>query len=370
MKDLEKIKKGLPPGIDIRPTAKNQVRFRARFRKGGQEVVKTFPDLKLAKQWLAEKERSALLGEFLPQAVKAQKRTFSDALARYRREELPKKGNDARNREYHLKWFENHLGQLQFASIRSSHIKESILELEKMKARTRKKLAPATIVRYLASLSHLFSIAMREWEWINENPLNKISKPSVSNIKQRYLSHPEKKRLLEEAKKSKCSILHLMIVLSLSTGMRAGEVKKLKRKDIILEQGLIILETSKNGEPRIIPVKGYTHRILSLYLNSKNFEFNVLIFASPNDEMKPYDIRTAWLAALRRANITNFRWHDLRHTTASYLRMNGKSLHDIGAVLGHIDQRSSNRYSHISTEYKSNMVEELDQTLFGDLNDE
>ena len=108
MKELEALKKRLPPGVDIRVTAKNVVKFRARFRRIGQkEIIKTFPDLKLAKQWLAEQERNALLGIFLP--PQATKHTFADAIKRYSKEELPKKEDDARNRQHHLDWWNKHL---------------------------------------------------------------------------------------------------------------------------------------------------------------------------------------------------------------------------------------------------------------------
>lgn len=151
MKDLEAFKKRLPPCIDIRITSKNVVKFRARFRKKGYpEVFKTTSDLKSAKQWLAEQERSVLIGELHPTAMIGNKHTFSDAVNRYKEEELPKKGNDAKNRLFHLISFEKHLGKLKFSSIRSSDIKDALLSIEKDKAKDGKQLAPATIVRYLA----------------------------------------------------------------------------------------------------------------------------------------------------------------------------------------------------------------------------
>lgn len=365
MKDLEALKKRLPPGIDIRITSKNVVKFRARFRrKGHKDVFTTKSDLKSAKQWLAEEERKALLGELHPTRTRGDKQTFSDGAHRYKQEELPKKGNDAKNREHHLNWFEKHLGKIKFSSIRSSDIKDAVLILENEKKPNGKALAPATVIRYLASLSHLFSIAWKVWEWISENPVKKISKPSLSNSRQRYLSHNEKERLLTEVKKSKCPILLSVVVLALSTGMRANEIMTLRCKDIELDQGYIFLRSSKNGEPRFIPLIGYAFSLIEMQVSKINSP-ECLIFASPNDPQKPYDIRTAWRAALTRANISDFRLHDLRHTTASYHRMNGKGLHDIGSLLGHKDARSTARYAHISTEYKSKMVEELDQELFG-----
>lgn len=131
MKDLEALKKSLPSGIDIRITSKNVVKFRARFRKKRhKEVFKTTSDLKSAKQWLVEQDRIAFLDELHPNIIKNNKKTFSEAIKRYKEEELPKKGADAKNREYHLDWFEGQLGKMKFSSIRSSDIKEALLALD------------------------------------------------------------------------------------------------------------------------------------------------------------------------------------------------------------------------------------------------
>lgn len=366
MKELEGLKKRLPPGIDIRVTAKNVIKFRARFRKTGQqEIIQTFPDLKLAKQWLAEQERNALLGIHLP--PQTTKRTFADAFKRYSSEELPKKGDDARNRQHHLEWWNKHLGIFALAAVRPALIKEKLVILENEISVKGVKRAPATVVRYLASLSHLFAIAWKEWEWISENPVLKIGKPSISNSRQRYLSLAELNLLLIEVKKSKCPVLLPITVLALSTGMRSSEIMHLKWENINLPQGLIYLQDSKNGDPRFIPLKGYAHELLSTHFSKSTVaKVDTLVFPAPNNPAQPYDIRSAWREALKRANIKNFRMHDLRHTTASYHRMQGKGLHDIGSLLGHKDARSTARYAHISTEYKSKMVEDLDRELFGE----
>lgn len=368
MKELEKLKKRLPPGIDIRITSKNVIKFRARFRRlGYRDVTKTFPDYKLAIRWLADQETNALNDDFQP--GRGKKYTFSEALKRYKNEELPKKGKDARNRDHHLSFFEKHLGKLLISRIRPSDIKDALILLESEGTAKRKNPAAATIVRYLASLSHLFTIAWREWEWVSENPVKKIKKPSVFNERHRYLSQDEKERLLSETKKSKSPVLHLIVVLALSTGMRMGEILNLTFRDVNLDEGFIHLKKSKNGKPRFIPLKGYACRLITRYIEQKvNPQQDALIFASPTNPNKPYDIRTAWRTVLKKANIENFRLHDLRHTTASYHRMNGKGLDDIGLLLGHTDTRSTSRYAHVSNEYKSQMVEELDQELFGGIN--
>lgn len=298
---------------------------------------------------MAEQERNALLGIHLP--PQATKRTFADAFKRYSTEELSKKGDDARNRQHHLEWWNKHLGIFALAAVRPALIKEKLVILENEINVKGVKRAPATVVRYFASLSHLFAVAWKEWEWISENPVLKIGKPSISNSRQRYLSLVELDLLLIEVKKSKCPVLLPITVLALSTGMRSSEIMHLKWENINLPQGLIYLQDSKNGDPRFTPLKGYAYELLSAHFSKSTVvKVDALVFPAPNNPAQPYDIRSAWREALKRANIKNFRMHHLRHTTASYHRMQGKGLHDSGSLLGHKDARSTDRYAHISTD--------------------
>ncbi|MGB7978497.1 MAG: site-specific integrase [Chlamydiales bacterium] len=367
MKQLEALKKRLPPGIDIRINSKNIITFRARFRRTGYpDLMKTFVDVKAAKGWLNEQQRNLDLGIYLPNAL-ASKKTFAEAVARYYKEELPKKGNDARNRKQHLDWWNQHLGASSLALIRPSLIKATISILETEESAKKTKRAPGTVIRYIASLSHLLSVAWKEWEWIPENPVFKIAKPSLSNARQRYLSREEQTALLEEVKKSKCPVLLPIAVLALSTGMRAGKIKNLTWGDVDFAEGVIRLRTTKNGEPLTIPLMGYARSLLSDHQRrGRHLIKEALVFPAPSNPSKPYDIRSAWEAALRRANICDFHFHDLRHTNATTLRKQGKDLYEIGSLLGHKDSRSTARYTHIQTERKSKMVEDLDRELFGE----
>ncbi len=368
MKQLEALKKRLPPGIDIRITSNNTIKFRARFRRtGNPDLIKTFTDLQAAKKWFNEQQRNLDLGIYLPNALAA-KRTFAEAIARYYKEELPKKGKDARNRKHHLDWWNRHLGAYPLAQVRPSAIKETIAILETEDSAKKAKRAPGTIVRYIASLSHVLSVAHKEWEWIPENPVFKIAKPSLFNTRHRYLTSDERVALINEVKKSKCSVLLHIVILALSTGMRAGEIMNLTWEDIDFTEEVIRLRTSKNGEPRIVPLRGYA---LTLLIDLKNTVGNIsgriLLFPAPNDSSRPYDIRSAWEAALQRANIQDFHFHDLRHATATTLRKLGKDLYEVGALLGHKDARSTARYTIIPTEQKTKMVEDLDRELFGSI---
>lgn len=91
---------------------------------------------------------------------------------------------------------------------------------------------------------------------------------------------------------------------------------------------------------------------------------NGLIFFSPNNSDKPFDFRKQWYATLKRANIFGFRFHDLRHTAASYLVMAGATLHEAGQILGHKSEQTTKRYAHLSTNHKAALAERVMSEVF------
>lgn len=281
MKQLDKIKSRLPQGIDVRISSKNVLSFRVRFsKKGYRDQIKTFPDEKLAKQWLAEQERNALLGIHFSQ-VRASEHTLSEAIDRYITEELPRKPRNARNVERHLKWFRKELGDYALSAIRPSLISEKRVALEQGVMKTGEKRSPTTVRHYLISLSHLFTIAVRDWEWLHENPMEKVSKPKPNPGRQRYLTKEERISLLTEAKKSRCPVLHPIVVLALATGMRRGEILKLKVGDISIIDRTIRLKTSKNKEPRAMDTAIKDEQVLvnrDLFVDTATFQDGVKKF--------------------------------------------------------------------------------------------
>ncbi|MCB1114176.1 MAG: site-specific integrase [Chlamydiia bacterium] len=368
MKKLEELKKRLPRGIDVRISSKNIVSFRVRIRKRGYpDQIKTFPDEKLAKQWLSEQERNALIGIHLPH-IRSTKHTLSEAIDRYINEELPKKPKNARNVRQHLEWFRKELGDYSLSAIRPRLINEKIISLESGFTPKGKPRSPTTVLRYLTSLSHLFTIAVKNWEWVNENPITKIKKPKANPGRQRYLSNEEKNRLFKELRNSTNPNLLVIVMLALSTGMRRGEIIHLRWQDVDIENQKISLKTTKNGRPRNIPCIGQTFDAI-LELKSSYLTPSDLLFPSPTNKQKPYDFQSAWKGALKRAQINDFTFHDLRHSTASYLAANKRTLYEIGNLLGHESPQTTKRYAHLGIEHTSQMIRELDQQIFGEKND-
>jgi integrase len=194
----------------------------------------------------------------------------------------------------------------------------------------------------------------------------KVSKPKVNNERLRHLSADEQTRLLDAAKLSANAYVHTILVLALSTGMRYSEIMTLRWGDVLIEDtdeiGLILLEKTKNGERRGVPlVRNAFAAIKSMRVahatsNNDQIDGTALLFPSEDDKSKPVEIRKAWETTIRRAAISDFRFHDLRHTAASYLAMEGATAPEIAEILGHKSLQMVKRYSHFTKSHISDLM--------------
>ena len=349
-------------GIDKRIQKDGTVSYRARVRIKGHPIqTQSFTSKTLATKWKRDTE-SALEQGRREYVNPENKRTLAELIDRYIASILPSKPKNARNIHHHLLWWKQELGPCFISNIKPYHIAQKRDELLSKTTCSGKIRSPATVVRYLASLSHAFSIAIKEWEWLEENPVMKISKPKVSNGRIRFLNEDEKERLLKACHESESKGLYPIVILALSTGMRKGEILNLRWNNIDLTQGSIFLQTTKNGDRRFVPLVGIALDLLRS--KHTNQAINSLVFPSPHSPSNPIDIRSAWETALTKANISNFRFHDLRHTAASYLAMNHASLLEIGTLLGHKTVQMTKRYAHLSNAHIYKTVATLNETLF------
>jgi integrase len=197
------------------------------------------------------------------------------------------------------------------------------------------------------------------------NPVVQISKPKEAQGRTRFLNDEERERLLVVCRSSQSTYLFTIVTLALSTGMRRGEILGLSWENVDLKNSRITLFRTKNGERRVVPLVGKAYDLIkNLYLKLEP-ENKDLLFPSPNNPKNSTCIRTAWCTAIKRAKIENFRFHDLRHSTASYLAMNGASLLEIADILGHKTLQMVKRYSHLSEDHKATVLEKMNKKVFG-----
>lgn len=360
--------------------------------KGLPPQTQTFETKTAAKQWAAQVETELRSGRYMPR-VEAQRHTVKELLEEYRDKVLiPTKPKEVRAQGPQLEWWIKKLGAYSLADLTPSAIakcrdellqtplpsrstKKKDVDGEEAKPRFRK---PATVVRYMALLSHAFNIAVKEWEWVQESPMPKVTKPKVNNERLRYLSDDEQSRLLEAARISANKYLHTILIVALSTGMRYSEIMNLRWRDVLVgDEGelLILLETTKNGERRGVPlVRNACEAITAMRVeHAKQHRGHVkgdaLLFPSEDDAEVPVEIRKAWETALRRAKIENFRFHDLRHTAASYLAMDGATAPQIAEILGHKSLQMVKRYSHFNKAHIAKVMTSMSRNRFGNQTD-
>jgi integrase len=216
----------------------------------------------------------------------------------------------------------------------------------------------------MAALSHCFTVAVNEWQWLEDSPTRKVKKPQEPRGRVRFLSDNERDRLLRACRDSDSRDLYLAVVLALSTGARRMEILSLHWNNVDFNRRVAVLEDTKNGERRVLPLAGSALELLRERSKVRRLDTD-LVFPGRTRPPKPVDLRTPFETALERAGIEDFRWHDLRHSAASYLAMNGASLPEIAEVLGHKTLQMVKRYAHLSEAHTAGVVERMNERFLG-----
>lgn len=344
--------------IEPRKDSQGRLSYRAKVRIKGQPTTSaTFSKLADAKRWAAQTETAIRQGRYF-KAAAANRLTLASLCQRYSAEIMTRySAKEQADRTHRLQHWLAHLGPLYITDVTPAAISEA-------KSQLPQTLAPATVDKYLKTLSHVFSTAQKEWHSVEDNPVSKILPPKLPRGRVRYLSEIEREALLTACRQSSNPTLYLCVSLALATGMRRSELMTLTWADVNLKDGAIILQKTKNGERRRVPLSSRTLAMLKEHAKVRRLD-TPLLFPGKADHRSPIDLRAPFEKALCTAGITDFRWHDLRHCTASYLAMNGATLAEIAEVLGHKTLAMVKRYAHLSDSHTSQVVERMNQQLFG-----
>lgn len=360
--------------IRKRTNSQGEVKYSVQVRlKGHPAQTASFARLTDAKKWAQSTEAAIREGRHFKTTVAKQK-TLCDTIERYFKDVLSHRKNPV-NQITYLNWWKDRLGDYALADVSSALIVEKRNELVGSVNAFGRKVGTTTANRYLQALGHVLNVAMNEWEWINQNPVSRIKKYKEGRGRVRFLSDEERDALLISCQKSDNPHLYKIVVLALSTGARKMEIIGLEWSEVDFDRGVIVLDETKNGERRVLPLQG-----LALNLMRQHAKVRMLgcpyVFPSTKitkDSVtgkiiyQPIDIRTAWENAIINAKIEDFRFHDLRHSAASYLAMNGASLAEIAEVLGHKTLQMVKRYAHLSEAHTSSIVASMNERIFGDV---
>ena len=364
-------------------------KYRADIRKNYTFIqAKTFLSKKQAEQWAADidanieailaltpiklknltPEIASEMGGidlFQKLGIELEFLTFEDLANEYMKQWSKKDPNQIPRTAYWLDVF----GNRPIKAISTSDIRKALDHYAKGKclkgdgtgksSETNKTRSSNTVLRRKAVLSSIFKYGIRRG-YLKENPVDGIFIDATPNQIERFLDDRERNALMTACKESTWDKLYLVVLMAITTGMRKAELVNLRWTDINFDKGLAKLATTKNGSPRINPIPAPALDELKKFRQVGNG----LIFASSCDTEKPFNFRVQWTRALQRANIKNFRFHDLRHTAASYLVMNGASLHETAEILGHKSTQTTKRYAHLSTDHKSALSERVMDKVF------
>lgn len=385
--------------IRERKTAAGKTRWHVQIRMQHVAETKSFDRLGDARDWAAHTERLIKTGKFRL-VNEAKVRRFSELCTRFKNGYM----RASRQKDYTqiLAWWESRLGRLSLEDVTTERIQICVNELLDSPKSARRKLStqasnpPAfrtpvhqvfgmaaiptptraempgsaaqktsagTVLRYLAVLTRVFSVAVIKLKWLESSPTDGVERPSGPPIQPpRVLTPAEEVALLVEVDASENRYLQIVVRIGLRTGMRMMEIMRLRWNDITFHEGHanILIQVTKNKRQRFVPLAGDAlEAVLRLRVPLSDNQGEALLFPSKNDKNKPVQIRKAWATCLARAGIKRFRFHDLRHTFGGRAADKNYSLPRIGALMGHRDTRSTQIYTHFSQDDAVEMVTAL-----------
>jgi len=213
---------------------------------------------------------------------------------------------------------------------------------------------PATTNRQINTIKGCLSRAV-EWGAIDSHDLNKVKTLTVDNSKVRYLSKDEEARLRENLQSCDTNFLEVIVLLALNTGMRKGELLSLEWNHVNFENKILTVDfqNAKSGNTRHLPLNTQAFNALKEWQEKTD---KISFVFKDKNHLPLKDFPYIWGELLDKAQITNFRFHDLRHHFASKLVMASVDLNTVRELLGHSDLKMTLRYAHLAPEHKAAAV--------------
>ena len=245
-----------------------------------------------------------------------------------------------------LRWLDSYLGHLSINDI-TLYVIDGIRQA-RLEGRSR-----STVNRYLSVIRAILLKARDEWQWLDTVPKVKLYKEPQGRV--RFLTQPETQALLQEL--SGFPYLQDMVIFTLSTGLRHANVLELEWSKVSLEKShmWVSATASKNGKPISVPLNQQALQVLYRQVG----KHPTRVFTNKGNTV--YSANSGvWTRALERAAITDFRWHDLRHTWASNHVMAGTPINELQQLGGWSSLRMVERYAHLSSEHLAKAASRLD----------
>ncbi len=226
------------------------------------------------------------------------------------------------------------------------------------KLRTKDEAKPATIKNELVCLNHALNLARSEWQWIRHNPISGVKMPIIANKIDRWLSYEEESALMLACHDR--AWLKDIIIFALNTGVRQGGIINFQWKDVdLFRRTATIKKKSRMGRGKYtVPLNQTVIELLKA--KSKVVAMNGYVFTQHGEQLTKREVQRQFVTAAKRAKITAFRFHDLRHTFATRLVQAGIDIYTVSKLLGHASVKETERYAHHYPESVRYGVEILD----------
>lgn len=308
-------------------------RFQARVRQHGYPLEeKTFATKAEAQRWIRQVEQARETGTTAPSG-KLDRITLGELIERYRDEVVPQQ--KGRN-EHTIKL--NALLRHPIAAYSITHLTPArIAQYRDERLETCKA---STVVRDCATLSAVINHARKEWGVPMQNPVQMIRKPSAGHGRNRTLSVDEERRLFEKLAATKSNrrnpLMLPLVIIALETAMRRGELLSLTWGNVHLDKRYAYLPDTKNGRPRYVPLSTKALETLAALPKQSERVFPI----------EPQTVAAAFMKAVKRAGLHDFRFHDIRHTAASRMSAKLPNVIELAAVTGHSSLQMLKRYYH------------------------
>jgi integrase len=288
-----------------------------------------------ALKWALETDRAIRLGEFQDEDKK-EDITIGELLQRYSQQISISKKSCTIERLRIGKMQRHWISQIMLSKLCE-------VDIARYRDERLVEVSSVTCLRDLGLISHMINIARREWGYKKpNNPVSGIRKPTGTNQRNRRLEDGEESRLLASLSLSENRWLHPLVRFAIETAMRRGELLSLKRFNVNVSKRYVHLPDTKNGESRNVPL---SPTALSILNDIPVDDTNELVFPVHYEGLKGL-----WKRALKRADITDLRFHDLRHEATSRFFEKGLNVMEVAAITGHKDLRMLKRYTHLRAE--------------------
>jgi len=334
-------------------------------KRGWPATIKTFRTKRDAQDWARHTEDEMVRGVYIDRADASQL-LLKTGLDRYLLEVSSTKKSSTHVAEKHkAKALKAALGDYSLAALNPKLIAQYRDD------RLAAGKSANTVRLELSLLSHLFTIAIKEWRLgLIYNPVMNIRKPPPGQGRNRRLTPNEEKTLLKACDTYSNPMLGWIVRTALHTGMRAGEITSLRLDQVDIARRVVRLTDTKNGSARTVPLTREAEKVLSMALSNPSLPdetdedaYTDLIFCGEpgrDGQRRAYEFRMAWKKIIKDTKITNLRFHDLRHEAVSRLVEAGLGDQEVASISGHKSMQMLKRYTHLRAE---DLVERLDQLM-------